>query len=343
MTRSRKVAATFLCVLALSPALAADELPAPSLRLSRQLTLPPRGQPVDKTERALLRVEWKAAQSGVDEAAAVDDMLLKLRRMGRSVTQLRRQMTGTVSPLPRRESMDPVPVEPPSGPASDYWLPAIATITALALLFVVWRRRRHKPLMKGTTFEPLDATLTAVLPGTPIRGAAETLAPPTIDSGQAFNDDRPPITIGRLTPPGDDQIPLDLADVLVSMDLVDGAVKTLEEYIRQHPRRALCHWLRLLEVYRRSGMEKEFEAAAGELNQQFNVAAIDWQPPETAVPALALDSYPHIRARLQTVWRRRGCADYLTQLLEDNRGGTRIGFPQSVVEEILFLQEILRD
>ena len=30
-------------------------------------------------------------------------------------------------------------------------------------------------------------------------------------------------------------------------------------------------------------------------------------------------------------------ADYLTQLLDDNRGGTRIGFPQPVIEEILLL------
>jgi hypothetical protein len=340
MISGRKVAAALLCTLALSSALA-DNLPAPSLRLSRQLTLPQ--QSVNKTERALLRVEWKAAQSGVDEAAAVDDMLLRLQRLGRSATQLRRQMTGVASPPPRRQDiLAPIPDEPAPDDAGSYWLPLIAGAAALSLLFVAWRRRRRKPLMADRTFETLDVTRTAVMPGTPISASAKTLAPLTIDSGQAFGD-WPPVAVDQpQAPPGDDQIPLELADVLISMGLVDGAVKTLEEFVHQHPKRAFCHWLRLLEVYRRFGMREEFEAAAHKLNQQFNVAAVDWQPPETAVPAFTLESYPHIRAQLQILWRRSDCTDYLSQLLEDNRGGTRIGFPQSVVEEILFLQAILR-
>ena len=343
MTSGRKAAAAILGALALSPALAADDLPPPSLQLSHQLTLPPSAQPIDETERALLRVEWKAAQSGVDEAAAVDDMLQRLQRVGRSVTQLRREMTPLASPTTLREEIDPVAARPASEAAANYWLPSIAIIATLSLFLVARRRRRRGPLMEETTFEPLDITRTVVLPGTPVNVPARTLAAPTIDNGQAIDEQAAQNDLDRPTlPPNDDEIPLELADVLVSMGLVEGAVKTLEEYIRQHPRRALCHWLKLLEVYRRFGMRDEFETAAHELNQRFNVAAVDWQPPETAMPDFTLERYPHIRARLQTVWRRRGCADYLTQLLEDNRGGTRIGFPQSVVEEILFLQELLR-
>jgi hypothetical protein len=42
------------------------------------------------------------------------------------------------------------------------------------------------------------------------------------------------------------------------------------------------------------------------------------------------------------LWPRRSCAQYLSRLIEDNRGGTRSGFPQPVVEEILFLLDLLR-
>jgi len=347
MTTGHGAIAAVLAASVLAPAAAGAELPEPSLQLARRLTLPAEGQPVDETERALLRVEWKAAQSGAEEAAVVNNMLLRLDQMGSSVTQLRRQLSG--APAPLRRLPDPVPmsaplpdVQEPATAGSGYWLPAIGTVVVLIMLSALWlRRRRIAP--RETTFEPLPATETAAMPSILLKQPGTTLAPPTISNGQDAADDLPPAEPDQPpAPPGDDQIPLELADILVSLGLVDGAVKTLEDHIRQHPGRALCHWLKLLDVYRRSGMQQEFETAARALNQRFNIAPADWQPPAATAPGITLEYYPHIRARLQTLWRRRGCADYLRQLLEDNRAGTRTGFPQSVVEEILFLQGVLR-
>jgi hypothetical protein len=346
MSSGQRVATGILGVLALSTAIAADDLPGLSLQLARQLTPPARAQTVDETERALLRVEWKAAQSRTDEALAVREMLARLDRMGRSIAQLQIQIAATQTvrlPEPRPEN--PIPVEPAAGVDATIWLPVIGSIAALSLIAVLRIRRRRAPLMEATTFEPLMATQTAVLPGTRTAGPGQTLTPPTIGNDSAiFDDDRPPIELDRPTPapPGDEQIPLELADILLAMGLADGAAKTLEEYIREHPRQALCHWLKLLDVYRRSNMPAEFEKAAAELRQQFNVAPAEWQAREVDAPAFSLESYPHIRGRLQHLWRRRTCSEYLNQLLEDNRGGTRNGFPQPVVEEILFLLAILR-
>jgi hypothetical protein len=344
MTGGHETAAALLAAMALSTsAIAADALPEPSLQLSRQLTLQPPGQVADETERALLRVEWKAAQSDVEESAAVDDMMLRLQRLGHSMAELRTQIAKV--PSAPRIMPQPVPlVAPPPEAEPGYWPWAVGVIAALALVAALRRRFRRRAPIDETIFDPQDATHTAVLPDILLKEPQRTLAPPTIASepGPA-DDDRPPAEVDRSpAPPGDDQIPLELADILASMGLVDGAIKTLEEFIREHPRRALGHWLKLLDVYRRAGMQKEFEAAATSLNQHFNVAPSEWGLPNPAAPAFALERYPHLRSRVEHLWRRRGCNDYLTQLLEDNRDGTRSGLPQSVVEEILFLQAILR-
>lgn len=136
---------------------------------------------------------------------------------------------------------------------------------------------------------------------------------------------------------------IELADVMLSMGLASGAAQTLEEHIRQHPRQALVHWLKLLDVYRRSGQQTDYEAAAKELQQHFNIAAPDWQAVmDPAIRAPSLEHYLHISHRIQELWPRKSCTEYLTRLLEDNRGGTRTGFPQQVIEEILVLLAILR-
>ena len=224
MTGGHRVAAAILGTLALSPAMAADDLPGPSLQISRQLTLPPDGKPIDETERSLLRVEWKVAQSGADESVAVDDMLLRLRQVGRSVAELQQQMAVVPTPrsLRRLPPPDPIPAEPEADSASGYWLPTIGGIAALSLLFVTWRNRRRRPLMEEKTFEPANATQTALLPGTPSREPAMTLASPTIANDQAVDAEPPPIEYDQPSAPlADDQIPLELADVLVSMGLVE--------------------------------------------------------------------------------------------------------------------------
>ncbi|MRR09782.1 hypothetical protein EG831_06870 [bacterium] len=144
-------------------------------------------------------------------------------------------------------------------------------------------------------------------------------------------------------PPGaepDTAQTLELAEIMLSMGLAEGAADALTEHIRVHPRQALYHWLKLLDVYRATGKREEFQRTAAELRHSFNVQAADWG---SHTDRHGIEDYPHISAAITNTWRKPGSADYLQSLLEDNRGGTRAGFPEQVAEEILLLLALLKD
>ncbi|WP_300452953.1 hypothetical protein [Accumulibacter sp.] len=145
---------------------------------------------------------------------------------------------------------------------------------------------------------------------------------------------------------------LDLAEIMLSFGRVSGAAKTLQEYIAANPKEALRPWIRLLQIYQDNGMRDEFTALAQTLNRNFNVEVLRWQDDEAArnpeaLPsgqqqrAVTLEEIPHLRERIISLWGKAGCLDYLEQLLRDNRGGQRNGFSLPVVEELLFLIDLV--
>lgn len=144
-------------------------------------------------------------------------------------------------------------------------------------------------------------------------------------------------------PPLQDQA-LELADVMASMGLTDGAAHALVERIRSNPRQALSHWLKLLEVYRQAGRKVDFETAAAEVKNNFNIRPGNFNPrtEDREASNVSLESYPHIVAQLKKLWPKPQCGDYLLNLLADNREGKRAGFPLPVVEEIVLLLAVLR-
>lgn len=133
---------------------------------------------------------------------------------------------------------------------------------------------------------------------------------------------------------------LELADIMLSMGLGQGAMQTLTEQIRNEPKHALRHWLKLLDIYRKNGQQQEFERSAEELRQHFNVHPEDWQ----AAPGTkrSIEEFPHIARRLTELWGKPDCLVYMRNLLDDNRGGSRSGFPQAVAEELLLLNAVMR-
>ncbi len=146
---------------------------------------------------------------------------------------------------------------------------------------------------------------------------------------------------------------LDLAEIMLSFGRVTGAAKTLQEYVTANPQEALRPWIRLLQIYQDNGMREEFEAMALKLNRNFNVEIIRWQGDEprkelellplgtAQQAAVTLEQIPHIRARIVALWGSADCGAYLEQLLRDNRDGQRSGFALPVVEEVLFLIDLL--
>jgi hypothetical protein len=136
---------------------------------------------------------------------------------------------------------------------------------------------------------------------------------------------------------------LQLAEIMLSMGLEQGAAQALIEYIEAHPRHAVYHWLKLLGIYRSRGLQKEFTETAEKLRKDFNIQAEEWgNPAAGGVPML--ENFSRVSEHVQKTWSQPAeCTSYLRHLLEDNREGARAGFPQSVAEEILFLIEILKN
>lgn len=135
---------------------------------------------------------------------------------------------------------------------------------------------------------------------------------------------------------------LQLAEIMLSMGLEQGAAQALLEYTEANPRQAVYHWLKLLGIYRKRGLQQEFMETAAKLRQHFNVQAEDWERTGTD-EAPTLEKFSRVADQAQQLWSQPAeCLSYLRHLLEDNRDGARAGFPQAVAEEILLLIEILK-
>ncbi|WP_154715897.1 hypothetical protein [Sterolibacterium denitrificans] len=136
---------------------------------------------------------------------------------------------------------------------------------------------------------------------------------------------------------------LELADVMTSLGLAKEAAAAVIEHIRQHPDQDPSHWFKVLEIYRNTGNREAFDAATQELRQKLNVAVDDWASDSGKQEKTSLEHYPHLAQNLQALWPRPECEEFLTKLLEDNRDGKRLGFPQAVAAEIVLLRAMLRN
>ena len=193
--------------------------------------------------------------------------------------------------------------------------------------------------------EPDNPILTAAIRAVAVIGGGLVAAALGIYLRRWFMRKRPTrkqLATSIESPPLRDEA-LELADVMISMGLAEGASQALVERIRANPRQALSHWLKLLEIYRQSGNQAEFENAVEKIHVAFNVCPGNWDANENnSAPKSSLEDYPHIALQLENLWPTTSeCEDYLLSLLADNRAGTRTGFPVSVVEEIILLLAVL--
>ena len=336
-----------LALLIMTSAAAAAEEAQPSLRLTWELTL----RPVVEGERAVARVERLSAESAAAERAALDDLVARVQRASDSVQDIRRLLMALPDNLPETPAPAVTAAFPASGAvalagearpatADDNgddvgpwgWLASGAAF-ALVLTLAWIRLQPRQPETDIEATQLLPEREIAVTPTT-----AETTTEAT--AGVTW----PPahfVSAGPTTESGESAH--QMADTMMAIGLNESAARSLENHIRNHPRRALSHWLRLLDLYRQSGLRAEFDQAAERLNRQYNVALAEWQEPANDEMADSLERFPHIRARLSALWPGHEAATYLQHLLDDNRDGTRLGFTRAVTEEILLLQAVLRE
>ena len=139
---------------------------------------------------------------------------------------------------------------------------------------------------------------------------------------------------------------LEEAKLLMSVNRTTDAIEHLKTIIKSQPKASINHRLYLLEVYRKLNLKDEFEEYADNMHETFNVMTPVWYEKEAAVNALmvvpqSLEEFPHIMQQLDGVWPGELATVYLRSLINDNRGGERIGFGKAVLSEILLLIAIL--
>ena len=153
----------------------------------------------------------------------------------------------------------------------------------------------------------------------------------------------------------EEEQPLELAEILLVYGRTQGAIEVFVDHIQRHPENSLQPGLRLLEVYRRDEMRREFETLAAGLSHRFNIERPQWdevqpaltiqahQDPAVQVPEMFAQVPPHIRSHLIAHWGTQECIDFLQKLLKDKRDGTRRGFPASVTQAILGLIKAMEE
>lgn len=137
---------------------------------------------------------------------------------------------------------------------------------------------------------------------------------------------------------------LELAEIMLSFGRVRGAAETLSQHIEDSSPGNIKPWTMLLDLYRRSGMQAEFDNLAAATRQRFNVAVPTWEASSTPVSALrSLEDYPHIIGHIVQCWGEQEAMDYLDELVHNNRAGERSGFPLEVIEQFVLLMRVLED
>jgi len=255
----------------------------------------------------------------------------------------------------------PVPAAQAAPGFLDQWMPQLAGAGLLALLLFWWSRRRSaRQISQALEADTENHQAEKLAPHAPAEEPAPlpVTTPPAPAAPSAPSASKPPPVSKPTAVPAPDtgfksttafaaQVPssqsdqaLELAEIMLAMGLGSGAVQTLAEQIHNEPKQALRHWLKLLEIYRKNGQQEEFERSAEELRQHFNVQPENWKSPADSYRGL--ESFPHIAKRLTELWRTTDCLVYMQNLLDDNRGGARAGFPQTVAEELLLLTGMLK-
>lgn len=162
----------------------------------------------------------------------------------------------------------------------------------------------------------------------------------TVPAGNSVGIDQTARPANEEDPPSHEHV-LELAEIMMSFGRAEGAAQTLSDFLRDYPKESLVPWLKLLDLYHKSGRRGEYDDLAPKLNRAFNVKVPAWEEFTGPTTSESVEQFAHIMARVNATWPGQECLDYLTELLRDNRAGARIGFPLGVIDDILLLKSML--
>jgi len=258
----------------------------------------------------------------------------------------------TIKPAP------PAPTPIPATPRPDNWTELLISALigggiAAGIAQLLGRRRREQsdenlPLAGATRQQQIkpkpqpDLTPAVVAPPpvVPPSAALTTVDIPLAMATQADPMDGEAVRVDY----NDSDSALELAEIMLSFGRVRGAAETLSQHIEDSSPSNIKPWTMLLDLYRRGGMQAEFENLAAATHQRFNVAVPAWDASTIPVSGLrSLEDYPHIIGHIVQCWGKQEAMDYLDELVHDNRAGERSGFPLEVIEQFALLMRILED
>lgn len=315
---------------------------------------------LENTEARIQKLEMTLRQL-TEEIDKVDAAL------DQAVKTLAEQSAATPSVTPQQATASAVLAGPPpvvverAAKSANGWLELVVSAIlggSVVIAFTEWtaRRRMKKLAPAATSFqaEPLRTDSLPVAGGVATRAPlAETVdtkktpvAMPVVKAVEVDEQlvENPPSAAAEVVeyPVSDDDSVLQLAEIMLTFGRLRGAADTLAEHIAQNSPDNILPWSMLLDLYRRSNMQSEFEALAKTIRGKFNVHIPAWADrPELISGLKSLEDYAHLMERIVPVWGTQLCLDYLYGLTRDTRAGQRSGFPLEVVEEIALLMHVL--
>ena len=128
------------------------------------------------------------------------------------------------------------------------------------------------------------------------------------------------------------------AKLFVALGRTHRAIDLLVDYIDTIRGTSAEPWVYLMDLYRNLDNKREFDVLAVRFKHAFNVVEPQWDNElvDLTIP-VSLDEFPYIENKLVALWGTSECVNFLTELISDNREGTRAGFSMGVFSEILLL------
>ena len=129
------------------------------------------------------------------------------------------------------------------------------------------------------------------------------------------------------------------ADLLVQLGDPKEAMNLLSRHIRETEEPGPQVWLMLLDLYRTTGREAQYNALGDGFRALFNAQVPPWSA--SSVGDRTIEEYPQVMLKVQGLWPTAECRLYLEALLNDDRGGSRQGFSLTAYRDLLFLVDSL--